>query len=256
MTFSSEPTALLSHLPRADGSATFSQNGYTVIGAVNGPIEVQRRDELPEEAVVDVVIRPAAGVGGTRERHLESILQSTLRQVILIHNFPRTLIQLTLQITSIPKIDNVTSKLVQADLNLPILPALLQTAILTLLSASMPLATTFTSVILALNSSEKSATIVPNPSVQDIQSASSIHVLAFTAQGALLLAESEGSFSIDDWNEVYEQGKKLCCGTNGQATGVDEMQEVGEEEEANESMMAFVKTALLVKVDEDLHWKD
>jgi exosome complex component RRP46 len=61
---SSEPTAILSHLPRADGSATFSQNGYTVIGSVNGPLEVLRRDELPEEAVVDVIVRPAAGVGG------------------------------------------------------------------------------------------------------------------------------------------------------------------------------------------------
>lgn len=61
---SAEPTAILSHLHRADGSATFSQNSYTVIGAVNGPLEVQRRDELPEEAVVDVIVRPAAGVGG------------------------------------------------------------------------------------------------------------------------------------------------------------------------------------------------
>jgi exosome complex component RRP46 len=61
---SAEPTAILSHLHRADGSATFSQNGYTVIGAVNGPLEVQRRDELPEEAVVDIIVRPAAGVGG------------------------------------------------------------------------------------------------------------------------------------------------------------------------------------------------
>jgi hypothetical protein len=61
---STEPTAVLSHLHRADGSASFSQNGYTVIGSVNGPIEVQRRDELPEEAAVDVIVRPAAGVGG------------------------------------------------------------------------------------------------------------------------------------------------------------------------------------------------
>jgi exosome complex component RRP46 len=66
MTNSAEPTAILSHLHRADGSATFSQNGYTVIGAVNGPIEVQRRDELPEETAVDVIVRPAAGVGGTQ----------------------------------------------------------------------------------------------------------------------------------------------------------------------------------------------
>ena len=61
---STEPTAILSHLHCTDGSATFSQNGYTVIGAVNGPLEVTRRDELPEEAAVDVIVRPAAGVGG------------------------------------------------------------------------------------------------------------------------------------------------------------------------------------------------
>ena len=57
------PKALLSHLHRADGSATYSQNGYTIIGAVNGPVEVQRRDELPEEATIEINIRPAVGVG-------------------------------------------------------------------------------------------------------------------------------------------------------------------------------------------------
>jgi exosome complex component RRP46 len=65
MSATTEPAVILSPLPRADGSATFSQNGYTITGAVNGPIEVQRRDELPEEAAVDVIVRPAAGVGGT-----------------------------------------------------------------------------------------------------------------------------------------------------------------------------------------------
>lgn len=59
------PETTLSHLNRADGSATYSHNGYTIIGAVNGPIEVQRRDEMPEEATIEVNIRPAAGVGST-----------------------------------------------------------------------------------------------------------------------------------------------------------------------------------------------
>ena len=59
------PTAGIQTLDRADGSATYSNNGYSIIGAVNGPVEVQRRDELPEEAAIDVVIRPAVGVGGT-----------------------------------------------------------------------------------------------------------------------------------------------------------------------------------------------
>lgn len=59
-----EPRAELAPLPKADGSATYSYSGYTVTGAVNGPIEAQRRDENPFEALIDVNVRPAAGVGG------------------------------------------------------------------------------------------------------------------------------------------------------------------------------------------------
>ena len=59
-------SSLLGSLHRADGSSTYSSNGCTVIAVVNGPIEVQRRDELPEEAVVDVNVIPATRVGGGR----------------------------------------------------------------------------------------------------------------------------------------------------------------------------------------------
>ena len=71
-------TVILSPLQRADGSSTFASNGYTVIAAVNGPIDIQRRDELPEEAAVDIAVRPAVGVGGkTILEPLERIRQST-----------------------------------------------------------------------------------------------------------------------------------------------------------------------------------
>lgn len=55
-------------LARADGSATYSSNDYSIIAGVNGPLEVQRRDELPEEATLEVIVRPAAGVGGDDPR--------------------------------------------------------------------------------------------------------------------------------------------------------------------------------------------
>lgn len=64
-----EPRAELAPLPKADGSATYSYSGYTVTSAVNGPIEAQRRDENPFEALIDVNIRPAAGVGGKKLLH-------------------------------------------------------------------------------------------------------------------------------------------------------------------------------------------
>ncbi|KAF8866620.1 hypothetical protein BDZ45DRAFT_667868 [Acephala macrosclerotiorum] len=249
-----EPTALLSHLHRADGSATFAQNGYTVIGAINGPLEAGRRDELPEEAVVDVIVRPAAGVAGTRERQLESILQSTLRQIILIQNFPRSLIQVTLQITSTPENDNAGSKLVQAASNLPILPALLQTAILALLSASIPLTMTATSAFLALTSNGSARSIIRNPTILQSESADSVHVLAFTSHGDLLVAESEGSFTLKDWDLLYEAAKAICC--DDSKTTVDRSMHEEHLDDEKGSMMNFVKSTLQNKVTADLHWKD
>jgi len=64
MTATSAPEAALGVLPRSDGSAKYSHAGYTVTASVNGPIEAQRKDENPYEAFVDVIVRPAAGVGG------------------------------------------------------------------------------------------------------------------------------------------------------------------------------------------------
>lgn len=57
-------TASLSLLPRADGSANFKSGLTTVIASVNGPMEVRPRDELPDKTFIEVIVRPAVGVGG------------------------------------------------------------------------------------------------------------------------------------------------------------------------------------------------
>lgn len=95
--------ASLHPLNRADGSATYtSPNGYSVLAAVNGPIEVQRRDELAEEAHIEVNIRPHDGVGQVKERHLEMVIANTLRDLVYVQMFPRQMVQLTLQILKVP----------------------------------------------------------------------------------------------------------------------------------------------------------
>lgn len=58
------PLVRLGALSEADGSASYSWQGFDVLGAINGPIEPQRRDELPEEAFLEVHVRPVNGVGG------------------------------------------------------------------------------------------------------------------------------------------------------------------------------------------------
>ena len=76
-------------------SATLDQE---IICAVNAPVDVQRRDELPNDSYVDVHVRPNTGVGMIRERHLESLIQSVVTAAILSRLWPRTAVQITLQI--------------------------------------------------------------------------------------------------------------------------------------------------------------
>ncbi|KAL9063836.1 MAG: hypothetical protein Q9161_009238 [Pseudevernia consocians] len=241
----------LSPLHRADGSATYAKNGYSVIAAVNGPIEVQRRDELPEEAAVDVAVRPAAGVGGLRERHLESIVQNTLRHVILLSAHPRTLIQFTLQVITSPEDESVTGSLPQPTSNLSVLPALLQASILALVSTSVPISTTLTATLVAVNSN---STLVIDPSVQQIKLASSIHVLAFSSRGDLLVVESEGDFTIDKWEEVHQRAKLICHGDEGDESE-SESEDVSMDSDDVSKLENVLKEAVETKMAKEQRWK-
>ncbi|KAI0125879.1 hypothetical protein BJ170DRAFT_451597 [Xylariales sp. AK1849] len=251
MAASHEPEALLSHLQSADGSATFSYSGYTVVGAVNGPIEVQRRDELPEEAVVDVIVRPAAGVGGTRERHLESLLQSTLRQIILINNFPRTLIQITLQVTVAPENEYVNTKVAQASTNLPILPTLIQTSVLALLSAAIPLTATLASTVLAVVAGDGSSKIVVDPTAREIEKSQSLHVFTFTSHDDLILGESEGEFSLKEWNDVLDTARRQCC----PPPVSEDVDMTNDGAQVGADLRTFTRSTLEAKISSDLYWK-
>ncbi|OCK87481.1 uncharacterized protein K441DRAFT_691128 [Cenococcum geophilum 1.58] len=237
------PKALLSHLHRANGSATYSQNGYTIIGAVNGPVEVQRRDELPEETAIEINVRPAVGVGSPKERHLEALIQATLRHIILIRSYPRTLIQVTLQIRSLPEEESAG-----VGSSLTLLPHLLNTAFLALLSASIPLSTTLTSAFVAIASSGK---LFCSPSSADMlrmQPILSIHVFAFSAQRALLLAESEGEFDVDKWEEACELAEDMCCKDAGAEEKMDVDGKVV-------NLGDFLRDMVKEKVEKEQRWK-
>lgn len=250
MTASSDPQAQLAPLPRADGSASFSYCGYAVTAAVNGPVEAPRRDENPFEALVDVVVRPAAGVGGTAERQLETILQAALRQLIPVRNFARCMIQVTLQVLETPGNAYQNEKLVQAQLNIAIIPALLHAAVLGLLTAAVPLKTIAVATTLAIAADNSS--LIVEPSTEEAVKAKSIHALAFTPDDELLLAESSGSFSVGDWDRILETGQRICC--QDQGSGLDASMS-GANVELSISMKSFIRSVMETKTAAELHWK-
>ena len=89
--------------------------------------------------------------------------------------------------------------------------------------------------------------IAENPDVPTIQSAKSIHVLAFTSKGELLVNLSEGSFNMKEWDSTYETAERICCG--------DVDPDAMDDEEQDGGMMQFVKSVMEEKVQKDLAWK-
>ncbi|KAF3042899.1 exosome non-catalytic core subunit rrp46 [Didymella heteroderae] len=250
------PEVTLTHLNRADGSATYTHNGYAIIGAVNGPIEVQRRDEQPEEATLEVNVRPSAGVGTPRERHLETLLYNTLRSIILTRLIPRTLVQITLQVRSLPEED--TSAGVNTSLTL--LPHLLHTAFLSLLSASIPLSTTLTSVLVAFPSSTtKSSTPLLTPTANELLRAKPIrstHVFAFSGDRRLLLNESDGKFSYEEWEEACEMAEEICCKEEDQGgISLGESMEVDGAVQS-QNLEKWLREVVTRKVEYEQRWKN
>ncbi|KAL5611811.1 hypothetical protein BROUX41_000614 [Berkeleyomyces rouxiae] len=252
---SAGPEVQLSPLPRADGSAAFSHNGYKVLASVNGPLEAPKKDEAAFEATIDLVVRPGAGVGGTRERHLESLLQSALSSLIPLRNFPRCLIQIVLQITETPENDYVNAKIVQAQANLDAIPALLHSAILGLMAAAIPLNSLASATVLAVSSTaDGEPHIVVDPSAVEVSRARSVHVFGFTSRNELLLAESEGQFSAAELATVLERAKDVCCRAVEDEQGLDTaMENSGATETTN--MRQFMHSVIKAKLQADMHWK-
>jgi len=167
-------------------------------------------------------------------------LTNTLRHIILTHLHPRTLIQITVQILSVPEDVSLT----RPSSHLPALPALLQSAVLALLSASIPLSQTLTSTLVSLDYDNKPTV---TPSAKQIAAAKSVHVFAFSSFGDVLVAESEGSFGVEDWEQACEEARRLC---------VKEGESVIMEEDGRVNLSDFVKGAVGGEVQKANAWRN
>jgi exosome complex component RRP46 len=135
--------------------------------------------------------------------------------------------------------------------SLTLLPHLLHTALLALLSASIPLSTILTSSLIAIsaNSTLTSPTATELLRAKPIRSA---HVFAFSADGRMLLNESEGSFSLEEWDEAAEAAEEVCCGEVG-GVGLGEGMDVDGKEGAN--LDAWLREVIAKKVKWETRWK-
>mmetsp|Transcript_23218 Transcript_23218/g.33751 ORF Transcript_23218/g.33751 Transcript_23218/m.33751 type:complete len:263 (-) Transcript_23218:92-880(-) len=86
-------------LHRCDGSARFCQGNTSVLAAVFGPAPPKfSRLENPEKATIDVTFKPSKGTSGPGETEFEILLRSTMEACVALAHYPRTVIQLNVQV--------------------------------------------------------------------------------------------------------------------------------------------------------------
>lgn len=115
---------------------------------------------------------------------------------------------------------------------------------LAFLSASIPMTSTFTSTLLAI---QPSGDISINPSPKLLLPASSAHVFAFSSTGNLILDLSEGEFDLDTWEKAHDKAKEECC---------KEQLEENAMEEGKPSLQGFVERVVEARVDKERAWKN
>ena len=91
--------------------------------------------------------------------------------------------------------------------------------------------------------------LTQDPSPKQVEAATSVHVLAFSSHGDLLVVESEGQFDMVIWEKVAEAAKRVCQG-NSRNDG-----DVSMEPEQESTMGDFLKDMIGKKVAMDQRWK-
>lgn len=134
---------------------------------------------------------------------------------------------------------------------LPILPSLLHTALLSLLSAAIPMSMIYTAALIAVSPTEE---LIPNPAPKDTKTATSLHVLAFSSKGHLLLNESQGDFDLSTWERVHDCAETICRGgTKFQVSREGDVSMTGSGEP--QTLEQFVREVVTDKAREDFSWK-
>ncbi|KAI5969430.1 RRP46 [Candida margitis] len=172
-------------LSNADGSAELTINGTKCLVSVSGPIEPKVRQELPTQASLEIIVRPARGLSTTREKLLEDKLRSLLQSLIIRYKYPRQLVQIVVQFLVVDEQPEYTCNELNAAIN---------GCYLALIDADLALYSGFASTSVCMNMGN----LIKDPTGDVIATSDSHHVVCFSIDEGkadkLLLLESAGEF--------------------------------------------------------------
>ncbi|CAJ1355473.1 unnamed protein product [Effrenium voratum] len=192
------PAMDLRPLLRADGSARFRFGDSAVVAAVFGPREPRSRHrELFDRATLEIVVRPAVGIPGPKERQMEAHLARQLEHVVLSTEYPRTQISVVVQLSSCD--GSVAACAANA-------------AALALLDAGVAMRATALSVAVAVKQTGGSPVLWLDPTAAEEAQCESLVTLAVDSSRNQLVSNISSGAALDaaTWASCIEAGAKSC----------------------------------------------
>lgn len=195
-------------LSNYDGSAELETEGYKVIVFVNGPIEPKARQELPNIASLEVIVKPSKGSGSPKENLINDKLRSILSSLIIRHKYPRQLISINVQIVRteldsiiINNFENTVEDLKIFNLELS---TIINCCYFALIDANIALYESFVAIHQCLVEN----TIIQNPKLNTVIKSTSNHILVVSIKddkpNKLIYIDSKGIFTQDDLLRIVD----------------------------------------------------
>ncbi|KAI5955861.1 RRP46 [Candida jiufengensis] len=190
-------------LDNADGSAELILNNTKTLVSISGPIDPKPRQELPQQASLEIIIRPSQGLSTTREKLLEDKLRSLLQSIIIRFKYPRQLIQIVIQFLIIDESPFFTCNELNAAINC---------CFFALVDADLAIYSSFASIVACYNQGN----IIFDPPGDVLETSDSHHVICFNFKGDnvenLMLLESAGSFTESELFDLISKSVKYVEG--------------------------------------------
>ncbi|KAK6203095.1 ribosomal protein S5 domain 2-type protein [Scheffersomyces amazonensis] len=204
-------------LDNSDGSAELTTSDVKLIVSITGPIEPKPRQELPNVASLEIVVRPAVGLSTTREKVLEDKLRGMLQAVIVRHLYPRQLIQIIVQIQATPlskhqggAYSNHRDEVEYSNVELN---AAINGCYFALVDAGIALYSSFASTCISITKPHEindNQEYIIQPTLDQLNNSSSHHIICFSIEDKkatkLLLIDSLGEFTEEELFTVISKG--------------------------------------------------
>lgn len=107
----------------------------------------------------------------------------------------------------------------------------------------------------AQEQAEGGSEFILEPSASAIARSSSLHVFAYTPTGALILAESEGAFDIDEWERAADVARRRCIGAGADVEGGDVVMGGWDAREGGEALVAWLRSRVAGEMERGMRWK-